>query len=78
MGDYKIKLTVTDDDGATGTKEKTLKITNRPPQVTLTYTPKDVYEGDTVNVCIKVIDLDKQPMAVKLFLKRIMGINKPF
>ncbi|MEK4444193.1 PKD domain-containing protein [Niallia sp. FSL K6-0077] len=73
VGDYKIKLTVTDDDGATGTKEKTLKITNRPPQVTLTYTPKDVYEGDTVNVCIKVIDLDKQPMTVKLFLKKDYG-----
>ena len=73
VGDYKIKLTVTDDDGATGTKEKTLKITNRPPQVTLTYTPKDVYEGDTVNVCIKVIDLDKQPMTVKLFLNKDYG-----
>ncbi|MCM3364340.1 PKD domain-containing protein [Niallia sp. MER TA 168] len=73
VGDYKIKLTVTDDDGATGTKEKTLKITNRPPQVTLTYTPKDVYEGDTVNVCIKVIDLDKQPMTVKLFLEKDYG-----
>ncbi|MDE5055295.1 PKD domain-containing protein [Niallia taxi] len=70
IGEWKIRLTVKDDSGETDSKTKSLEVKNRAPEVTLTYNPDDVYEGDTVNICVNVNDPDGQKMNVKLYINK--------
>lgn len=81
-GTWGIRLTVTDESGATGTLVKNPVVVNRPPVVTISYTPTAPYEGDTINICVMPIDADKDLLTVKIFLKKDGGaeqtvLNKP-
>lgn len=70
IGEWKIRLTVKDDSGETASKTKSLVVKNRAPEVTVTYNPDDVYEGDKVNICVNVKDQDGQAMNVKLYINK--------
>ncbi|MEM5013981.1 PKD domain-containing protein [Niallia taxi] len=70
IGEWKIRLTVKDDSGETASKTKSLVVKNRVPEVTLSYNPDDVFEGDTVNICVDVKDPDGQKMDVKLYINK--------
>jgi len=48
VGSYAVTLTVTDDEGATGTATLTVEVTNAPPVADFTMPPQPYYEGDTV------------------------------
>lgn len=52
------------------------RLVNTLPVVTLTYSPSDVYEGDTVNVCAKPTDADNNPLVVKIFIKKDGGTDQ--
>lgn len=47
-GSYSVKLTVKDTDGAESTVEKTITVTNRPPEVNFTYS----YKGDKTSIVV--------------------------
>jgi translation initiation factor IF-1 len=68
IGVYSIKQTVKDTYNATDTITKTIEVVNRPSTITLTYDPSDPYEGDTINVCMRVHDSDGHKMDVKIFI----------
>lgn len=51
-------------------------LVNTLPVITVTYTPSDVYEGDTVNVCTRPSDVDGNPMTVKIFIKKDGGTEQ--
>ncbi|MEH6988377.1 PKD domain-containing protein [Cytobacillus firmus] len=68
IGAYTIKQTVKDTYNATDTTSKTIEVVNRPSTITLTYDPTDPYEGDTINVCMRVHDADGHKMNVKIFV----------
>jgi PKD domain len=69
IGKYTIKQTVKDPYNASSQITKTIEVKNTPPSISLTYTPNEPYEGDTVNICAKVKDPDGQKLDVKLYLK---------
>ena len=48
VGVYPVTLTVTDDEGATGTATLTVEVTNAPPVADFTMPPQPYNEGDTV------------------------------
>ncbi|WP_197468133.1 PKD domain-containing protein, partial [Fictibacillus phosphorivorans] len=75
-GTWGIRLTVTDVDGATATKIKNPVVVNRPSTITVTYSPADPYEGDTINICATASDLDNDPLLVKIFVKKDSGIEQ--
>lgn len=52
------------------------KLVNTLPVITVSYSPSDVYEGDTVNVCSKVTDADNNPLIVKIFIKKDGGTEQ--
>jgi len=47
-GDYLVRLTVTDDDGAEGSITRTVTVINLPPTANFTYSPSSPKEGDDV------------------------------
>lgn len=75
-GIWNIRLTTTDVDGASRSVTKKPEVINRPPTVIITYTPTDPYEGDTMNVCVKPSDADKDPLTVKIFIKKDGGTEQ--
>lgn len=75
-GTWKIRLTTTDVDGASHSVTKSPVVINRPPTIIVTYTPTDPYEGDTMNVCVKPTDADKDPLTVKIFIKKDGGTEQ--
>lgn len=76
VGIWEVRLVVTDTSDVTDTIIKKPEVLNRKPIVEVTYEPKppnpgeDIYEGDTVNVCVKVEDPDKHKMTIKIFIKK--------
>jgi hypothetical protein len=68
IGNWNIKLTVTDTSGESGSVVKTVTVLNRKPNVQLTYSPSNPYEGDLSNICVKATDQDNQLLSVKLFV----------
>ncbi|MEK3992666.1 CARDB domain-containing protein [Robertmurraya sp. FSL R5-0851] len=62
----------TNETDADNTKQGTILV-NTLPTVDLTYTPTDVYEGDTVQVCSRPQDEDNNPLTVKIFIKKDNG-----
>lgn len=46
---------------------------NTPPEVTMTYEPDPVYEGDTVNICLEPSDADGHKMNVILRISKNGG-----
>ncbi|WP_190284986.1 PKD domain-containing protein [Bacillus sp. S3] len=69
IGVYTITQTVTDPYNESSSVSKTIKVINTVPSITLTYNPDQPFEGDTVNICVKVKDPDGQKLDVKLFIK---------
>ncbi|MFC0476909.1 CARDB domain-containing protein [Robertmurraya beringensis] len=65
-------ISETNETDLDNTKQKTILV-NTLPTVDLTYTPNDVYEGDTVQVCSKPQDADNNPLTVKIFIKKDNG-----
>lgn len=65
-------ISETNETDADNTKQRTILV-NTLPTVDLTYTPSDVYEGDTVQVCSKPQDADNNPLTVKIFIKKDNG-----
>lgn len=64
-GTWNIRLTVTDGT-ETKTLTKQLVVRNTPPKVSLTYSPSNIYEGDTVTLTAIPTDLDGDKMTVIL------------
>ncbi|QYR22999.1 hypothetical protein KZ483_08760 [Paenibacillus sp. sptzw28] len=52
--------------------------TNRPPTADFNWTPRPVYEGDTVMLTHAVDDLDKDPLSVKYIVTAPDGVNQSF
>jgi hypothetical protein len=52
--------------------------TNRPPTADFNWTPRPVYEGDTVMVTHAVDDLDKDPLSVKYVVTDPEGASQSF
>ncbi|RHW35956.1 hypothetical protein D1B31_17850 [Neobacillus notoginsengisoli] len=69
-GTWGIRLTVTDTSGATASVIKNPVVVNRAPEVTVSYTPNEPYEGDTVNVCVVPTDKDNDLLNVQLFVSK--------
>ncbi|WP_211656200.1 PKD domain-containing protein [Planococcus alpniumensis] len=63
IGKWNIRLT-TSDGSASTPLTKALTVLNTPPEVSLTYAPQTVYEGDTVTLTAKPTDLDDDTMTV--------------
>ncbi len=59
-GDFKVKLQVTDDEGATDSVTKTVEVhkVNRPPQSDFTYEPSEVAPSETVHFRSQASDTD--------------------
>lgn len=63
IGKWNIRL-ITSDGSASTPLTKALTVLNTPPEVTLTYAPETIYEGDTVTLTAKPTDLDGDAMTV--------------
>lgn len=75
-GTWGIRLIVTDESGATATLIKNPIVLNRAPIVTISYTPTDPYEGDTIKVCVSPTDADKDLLTVKIFISKDGGTEQ--
>ncbi|RLE67339.1 MAG: hypothetical protein DRJ45_09675, partial [Thermoprotei archaeon] len=49
-GSFTVKLTVTDDDGLTATKEAKVEVVNVPPKASFAFSPKEPYAGQEVSL----------------------------
>ncbi|MGB6408040.1 MAG: PKD domain-containing protein [Planococcus donghaensis] len=63
IGKWNIRL-ITSDGSASTPLTKALTVLNTPPEVTLTYAPETIYEGDTITLTAKPTDLDGDAMTV--------------
>lgn len=67
LGTYEVRQTVTDTDGASDSVIQEVNVQNLLPTISLTYTPSQPYEGDTVNVCATVTDPYGQKLDVNIY-----------
>ncbi|MED3564490.1 PKD domain-containing protein, partial [Bacillus xiapuensis] len=64
-GTWNIRLTITDDDGATDSVVKTIVVSNRPPKADFTYSPNTIYNDTNVSFTNGSSDPDKDPLTYK-------------
>uniref|UniRef100_UPI001562F1C4 PKD domain-containing protein n=1 Tax=Aeromonas sp. Ne-1 TaxID=1675689 RepID=UPI001562F1C4 len=62
---WNIRLTVTDDDGASNSKTVTITVGNRTPVANFTYSPTTVYNNTTVTFTDKSTDSDNDTLTYK-------------
>ena len=70
-GTWNIRLTV-NDGAATHSVTKPLTVLNTPPQVTLSYAPNLIFEGDTVTLTARPTDYDGDRMTI-YFEQKVNG-----
>lgn len=59
----------TDESEADNTKRVSLLV-NTLPEITVSYTPSNIYEGDNVTVCAIPTDKDNDPLTVKIIIQK--------
>lgn len=66
VGDYTFRLDVRDPSGLSSRAERdvTVKVDNLPPEITLTYSPSNLYEGDNVTLTARPTDVNNDPLTV--------------
>ncbi|MFJ6414460.1 PKD domain-containing protein [Terribacillus saccharophilus] len=76
VDEYEVRLTVTDEHGAKDNETKTVTIKNNLPELTITYTPSTVYEGDKLSICLKPTDKDNDPLDIELKMQKGNGTSE--
>lgn len=66
IGSYPITLTVTDEEGQTSSITRTLRVLNRPPTVTVDFTPRSPTAGEPVSFTATAVDPDLEGGAVNV------------
>uniref|UniRef100_UPI00191EBAF0 PKD domain-containing protein n=1 Tax=Aeromonas sp. Ne-1 TaxID=1675689 RepID=UPI00191EBAF0 len=62
---WKIRLTVTDTDGANNTKTEPITVGNRPPKADFSFSPSTIYIDTTVTFTDKSSDPDGDTLTYK-------------
>lgn len=70
IGNWTIRLTAIDEDGANDSVTKNITVQNRKPELIVEYSPENPYEGDKVNICITVEDADKHKSNIDLYIQK--------
>lgn len=73
VGTYEVRLTTTDEYNASHSIIKEVEILNIAPEISISYSPTELYEGDSTTITIVATDDDFDPIDIELFISKDGG-----